>query len=257
MNPCSEELKQAREKLNLSLEDISIATKINVKFLQAIEEGKFDFLDQVYVRAFIRSFAKQVGLNPEECIKKYHQFMMSKEIETDSKKTDELTVTAEKVPQQQKKSINQATILILISIIIILSLILILNLFDDESTVSEREVSFQEAVKNLEYQEILDKKTKADSLSNIEELTGNKDSLILFISAIETSWISVLIDNREKNEILLMPNKSVTWKASNSFKLTTGNAGALNVKLNTKTLPPLGKKGEVVRDINLSREDLK
>lgn len=256
MNPCSESLKQAREKLNLSLEDISIATKINVKFLQAIEEGDFNFLNQVYVRAFIRSFAKQVGLDPEDCIKKYEQSTLPDEVQLASQKPAEVTVPVAGVRFPEKKSINQSTVLVVISIVIILALILILNIFEKKDTISEDELSFQEAVENLERRQVQDEVTKQDSLPGVAAFSEAGDSLILFISAIETSWISVLIDNKYKNEILLMPNNSVRWKASANFKLTTGNAGALVIKLNNKTIPSLGKRGEVIRDVNLSRKDL-
>lgn len=253
MNPCSEALKQAREKLNLTLEDISVATKINIKFLQAIEEGKFDFLTPVYVRAFIRSFAKQVGLDPDECIKKYNQSTLPKETNLDSEKPIEIIPQIEKVQLPKKKSISQATILIVVLFIAIGALMLVLNIFDDKSTTTENEIPFNEAIKNIERKHSLNELTISDSSKNFE---GFQDSLILFITTIETSWISVLIDEKNRSEILLMPNKSIMWKASKSFKLTTGNAGALKVRLNNKTLPTLGKKGEVIRDINLSRANL-
>lgn len=256
MNPCSEALKQAREKLNLSLEDISIATKINVKFLQAIEEGKFDFLDQVYVRAFIRSFAKQVGLDPEECVSKYNQSISPKEITSDSEKTIEIIPKIEKANLPKKKPINQASFLIIISFIVVGALILTLNPFNGDKTIIEKEIPFSEAIKNIERKQSLNESITSDSAKKIEVISGTQDSLILSISTIETSWISVLIDEKNRYEILLMPNRSIVWKASNNFKLTTGNAGALNVRLNNKTLPSLGKRGEVVRDINLSRANL-
>lgn len=58
-------LQDAREKLGLTLEDISSATKIQVRYLQAIENGQVDRLPgPFYVKAFIRQYANTVNLDP-------------------------------------------------------------------------------------------------------------------------------------------------------------------------------------------------
>ena len=64
-----EELRQARERKNIMLEDVAHETKINLNYLKAIEVGDFSFLPQTYVRAFIRAYAKKVGLDPATMLK--------------------------------------------------------------------------------------------------------------------------------------------------------------------------------------------
>jgi cytoskeletal protein RodZ len=51
-----EELKKLRLEKQVSLMDISFSTRINIKFLEAIEAGKFSVLPQTYVRAFLREY---------------------------------------------------------------------------------------------------------------------------------------------------------------------------------------------------------
>ncbi len=67
----AEELKEVRIKNNLTLEQLSTRTRIDLKFLEAMEEGNFSFLPELYVKAFIKEYASVVGLNPEIIIKKY------------------------------------------------------------------------------------------------------------------------------------------------------------------------------------------
>jgi cytoskeletal protein RodZ len=55
-NTCSEELHKAREAQNISLDDLTAATRISKKFLKAIEDGDFSLLPQIYIRAFIRDY---------------------------------------------------------------------------------------------------------------------------------------------------------------------------------------------------------
>ncbi|WP_161524679.1 helix-turn-helix domain-containing protein [Alteribacter lacisalsi] len=59
-------LKSAREELGLSLEELQVKTKIQKRYLSAIEEGEFSRLPgEFYARAFVKSYAEAVGLEPE------------------------------------------------------------------------------------------------------------------------------------------------------------------------------------------------
>lgn len=65
-------LRQARLEKGLTLEEISKITKIRTRYLQAIEDGKYELLPgYAYTRGFIKSYAETVGLSPEECLKQY------------------------------------------------------------------------------------------------------------------------------------------------------------------------------------------
>lgn len=56
-------LRQARERRQMSLTEIAEKTKVSVSSLQFLEEGKLgDLPPEVFVRGFIRSYARTVGL---------------------------------------------------------------------------------------------------------------------------------------------------------------------------------------------------
>ena len=60
-----EVLKKAREDQNLSLDEISVLTKIKEKYLIAIEANNFDVLPSaVQKKGFVRSYARALGLDP-------------------------------------------------------------------------------------------------------------------------------------------------------------------------------------------------
>lgn len=60
-------LKEERERKNLSLEDLQKETKIQKRYLLAIEEGKFDVLPGMfYARAFVKNYAEVLGLDSEQ-----------------------------------------------------------------------------------------------------------------------------------------------------------------------------------------------
>jgi len=67
-----EKFRKAREKKDLSLDDVSNVTKISTRNLQAIEEEKFDQLPGgVFNKGFIRAYAKHVGLDGDQAVNEY------------------------------------------------------------------------------------------------------------------------------------------------------------------------------------------
>lgn len=65
-------LKNARAEKNLSLEELQSTTKIQKRYLEAIEEGNLDILPgHFYARAFVKSYADAVGIDPEILFEEY------------------------------------------------------------------------------------------------------------------------------------------------------------------------------------------
>lgn len=65
-------LKQARERRGISLRQIASATKISTVALEALERGDFSRLPGgIFSRAFVRAYALEVGLDPEETVRQY------------------------------------------------------------------------------------------------------------------------------------------------------------------------------------------
>lgn len=64
-----ERLREARERQKVSLHAIAEKTNISVRFLDAIEKNQFDKLPGgIFTRGFIRSYAMQVGLDPDAAV---------------------------------------------------------------------------------------------------------------------------------------------------------------------------------------------
>src|SRR6185436_18038695 len=58
MATVGEQLRQAREKQKLTVQNVSEKTKIRTDHISALEEGNFDvFSAPVYIRGFVRSYA--------------------------------------------------------------------------------------------------------------------------------------------------------------------------------------------------------
>lgn len=59
-------LRTARERMGMTLQDVAGETRIAVRHLTAIEEGRFDgFVASVYAIGFARNYARMVGVSRE------------------------------------------------------------------------------------------------------------------------------------------------------------------------------------------------
>src|SRR5215475_12020151 len=67
MNSIGETLRRERLRRNLDLEQVSRELKISSKFLEAIEDERFDRLPAgVFVKSFVRQYARLLELDEEE-----------------------------------------------------------------------------------------------------------------------------------------------------------------------------------------------
>ena len=69
-----ERLRQARESMGLSLEQLQQKTKIQKSFIEAIENGEFSKLPSpFYVRTYLRTYCKCVKIEPHHILRQYRK----------------------------------------------------------------------------------------------------------------------------------------------------------------------------------------
>ena len=74
----AEQLRQTRQKTGLSLAEIASKLKINVKYLDSLEKGKYDNLPEgIYALNFLKEYANFLEINYKKLSK---QFLREKEI---------------------------------------------------------------------------------------------------------------------------------------------------------------------------------
>ena len=96
-------LKEAREDMGVSLEEAAADLKLRVTQLENIEAGNLDaFKDVFYLKYFIRDYAKYLGLNYDDMIDEFNEYMFEatskipvKEIENQIKEKNKMEATGE------------------------------------------------------------------------------------------------------------------------------------------------------------------
>jgi cytoskeleton protein RodZ len=67
----------------------------------------------------------------------------------------------------------------------------------------------------------------------------------------EQTWLVVSTDGGEAREVLLQAGQTARFTAARSFLLTVGNAGGVSLSMNGVPVAPLGRSGQVIRDLTL------
>jgi hypothetical protein len=72
------------------------------------------------------------------------------------------------------------------------------------------------------------------------------DKLVLDIEAKENCWLKIAADGSEQYIGIMVPSEKKTITASQSIVMTAGNAGGVDLTLNSIKQAPLGERGQVV-----------
>jgi transcriptional regulator with XRE-family HTH domain len=260
----AEELREAREKSGLSLQQMSMKTRVDIKFLEAIDKGDFAFLPEPYVKAFLKDYAKMVGLDENKTIQKYEAAKKGKQIEETTEAEPEFiekkTIPHKKVqtydatppkpsPERDsklKKNIVLNGLIVGGGILLIFIIYLIFIKDSDEIVVAEKPI-----------EEIIE-----DNQHRFEEPNQNtvdnaqpSDSMTLTVLSSDTSWVQIIYDDKNQEEFTLFPNSQKTIKAENNFKIALGNSGVIKFQVNNKPLNYSGKEGSVAY-VQINKEGL-
>lgn len=265
----SEELKKARETNNITLQSIFKRTRIDIKFLKALEEGNFDIIDEVFIKAFLKEYALSVGLNSDEIIKKYelakHGKLRDFNPSENETKIDEKPKTQKKVfvspdlenPIQNFNMQNSKQLLVVvvgISFLVIIALLYLLFIKNrDAIIVQERPFDeIQEEVANNDDKARFDYSAN-DSLGLSNQSAGK---LKLQIKAISKVWMRIVIDKENQDEFFIQKDSVKTLNAFHNFSILVGDAGAVQFVLNGKPLNFTAKRGEI-KNVEIDSSGLK
>jgi cytoskeletal protein RodZ len=72
MDSVGQHLRQQREAKAMSIEEVARATRVPMSSVERLESDQFDELPgEVFVRGFMRSYARAVGLDPDDVLARY------------------------------------------------------------------------------------------------------------------------------------------------------------------------------------------
>ena len=239
------ELKELRISKEISLEDLQSKTKINIRYLEAIESGNLEVLPTPYLRLFIRAYALEIGGDADRALEQLDSFVgisnksvksSIKPIEKEDSNFDNELKFFNLLANSNLKLRKDILKVSLLSILFIFSILIIKKIFSNEVTEIERN-SFK--VQHNQIKIISDE----DLLKNYTEDKFIEKSLMttppFFLSINADSEIGILIeqDTLKPYTKFLYPGSEVNLEGFiSNAKLIFTNTDKIKARLNGKDL---------------------
>ncbi len=170
-------LKEAREEKAMSLDDLQAATKIQKRYLTALEEGNYDIIPgKFYVRAFIKQYAEAVGLDADQLFEEYKKDIPNTYHDDVSEKISGMNMQKE-MPKPASKALELLpTILVILGVIVVIAIVYAIIQFanhkndDNSNAASEKSITKSES----KYEIPKDSTLKENQTNSSAKETDNK-----------------------------------------------------------------------------------
>jgi len=276
------ELKIKRESLGLSLKDIFHRTRININYLQAIENEEFNLLPEpVYTKNFIKTYARALGIDAKDLIARYDAYLESLKILDDAvlREGEESESFLRDVVDRYRGFLT----IILIATAITAVFWLVSAQYRSVQKARDERASLQEriTIASDEEQSREEEKTsfvRPDSTKALHaaQSEGSETSVgtdgaalpadqkgsrilegerpafdderetdLLVIQAVEETWLKIKIDQEPSFQIVLKPGQKAQYRAS-AVDMDIGNAGGVVIRFKGKKVENLGPSGQAI-----------
>ena len=247
-----EHLKREREMRGVSLEEISAATRISVRFLQALENEQWERLPGgVFNRGFVRAVSRFLGLEEESMVAEYA-------LATDDQPN--IAVWADSGPA---KSDTAQRILLLLVILVVIAGLAAAGWY------GWRRYAARKHTQSMA-QTAMAQASPAQTAPRAQGATGGNspapapgspgaaepEKLELAVSAGRTTTVTIVADGKTVFDGRIAAGKTQRFAAKEQFEVSASNSTAVLLELNGQTLPPLGPLDQPGR-ATITRKDLK
>lgn len=233
-------LRRAREQRGLSEQQVHDATKIMVQSIIDLENNRFDrFANKVYARAFLRDYANYLNLDSAELLQAYEAEWSG--------------AASEQVPAAKKNSLAWRAVgyafLILVMCVGVVSggyfawkarsqPQRIIRVTPHPTVVKDPTVATMPKA-----QPVTPPKPEPVTVKPAEpkpEPVVVPDKVVVEVLALRPVWIGVKVDGKTVTQQILDQDKSLKFEGDKSVTVRAGMAGAVQIKVNGETQPPLG-----------------
>lgn len=251
-----EKLKNIRQELGLSLEEAHKKTKIHLEVLKAIEEDRLVNLSPVYIKGFLKIYCKFLGVDPKDVLADYkepqnivkHPSDVREKPQPLLKKVSVRLVLLKSVPRKIK----------IVFIIILVIVVLSISLFNLGKIISSAKIKKRAKVTESEGIKTLSPISKPQiSESKPQVQTKPVSGIKLSIRAKNDCWIQLKSDGKIVFQNILKKGRTETWQAKDKIELSLGNAGGVDLEVNGKLFSNLGRKGQALKNILITKEGIR
>jgi cytoskeleton protein RodZ len=239
-----EELKRRREQRGITLRNISDETRINMRFLQAIESDNYRVLPgAVFNRRFVAAVAKQVGMDEEEAVRRYVEQEQAHS-EDDSSSAYQLPPVGDMTIGQEQQ--RRSRIWIVPVVLIVLGGIAfgawkaspgfrnqVLSLMGKGEAKPEEEN--RPPAPQQKAPEVPTTTTPAQPAPTQEANVVNSNGLKVDIKVVQAEcWFRTKVDNQPASDFTLKTGEERSYQPKEKLELSIGESKNIEVKINGK-----------------------
>jgi cytoskeletal protein RodZ len=254
-------LKQTREAKGYSLADAEEATKIRARYLEALENEQFELLPgQVYVIAFLRNYARFLGLDDNQLVQQYKGLGKPADVPVDEPEVKTSTATEKPAPARRtrrpKRKVAYFPFVAVAAVIlaVVLGISWAYKSLPSNDKAKPPQVVEEQNKKPPSVTTPNDKKetpkvpgtTKPDQQATAVELVLNVTEA--------NCWMKVDVDGQTAFEGTASPGDVKEFSGQEKINVVLGNAGAVEVKYNGEDIGKLGASGSIAEREFKSKE---
>jgi transcriptional regulator with XRE-family HTH domain len=278
MDFSAERLKKARLEQGISLEEAYKKTKIHLNILKALEGEGLTNLSPVYLKGFLKIYCKFLKVDPKEFLSDYKEAapVLPKKISDEDAIKQKQNIVPEFLRQAAgrlsafKGLLRKLKAMLWPLLIIALSGILLFYIgrfiFARPGASShKKDLSLTAPAKPGLRKEESKQRPKAQSPQPVKAaqkaFVAPKNitpEIRLGVRARENCLLSVRVDGK-----MLFPQRVLekgrfeSWLAKEKIELFIGDASALELELNGQILPKLGRRGQQLKNVLITKDGLK
>jgi transcriptional regulator with XRE-family HTH domain len=234
-----ERLKRERELREISMDELTKATRIGTRFVEALENEDWTKLPGgVFGHGFVRTIARYLGLNEEALLGEY-----------DLARAEHLAAAPPKVEERIPSPPKWLPV-----VAVLLLFLLAAGLFYTGRYGWRRFAAYRASKKSAAA--TLSVHQLGAALPRAGEEPSSAALLDLSVSTSAATRVRVLADNKLLLDMELPAGETRHFSANQQFEVTAGDSSAVLLELNGKAMPPLGAPGASGTMV-LSQKDLR
>lgn len=237
-------LRQQRELREITLREIADATKISMRYLEALEDERFDLLPaSLFARGFLRQYARYVGLDPDEAVNRLLVAQQAEEPEEEGPEERRGLAWAPASGAAGKlgmSSGNWKNVLLVVGVAgVLLALVFLIPwLLERRESRGRSEDAPPGVVPNDRAEERLETPREPE-----EEASGAP--LMVTLDFREDCWVEATVDGEPRIGEVRVQGESLQLEAEEFVELRLGNAGVVDVEVNGEPFDLDAAPGEV------------
>lgn len=245
MSSFGEILRQERELRGVSLREIADATKISIRFLEALEQDRLEVLPGgLFKRAFVRQYANHLGLDADRLV---DEFVAA------NPEQSQAPAPRPPVAVSERAHPGGALLFVLVGLGVALS---VMKLSGPETAREPDPVVAPPPPSVAPTAPLAGDSVYPPPSSPRPIREVEPDGLILTMNATQACWVEVSVDGQTVMNRVMTEGESQTLEAQGEILLSVGNAGGIAFSVNDRRGRPLGDDGEVRRNIRITKQNL-